>query len=216
MCVKLDKINETQEEQRQNILPFSFQIFFGTEYFDSSLWTVYFVSNSYVDVIILKDGIQMKDFTCCEEKRICFIFLGEYLRALGFLASVEDVAKCPRVGFLWEVTGHTSTGCSVAMCSPTGASWRMTKMSEEIPDVTWLYLHKFMFEYLLWTGSNMKHTGPEVWCTWIGIFSTQCWARQDKRVALVAGVVGAHDGAGSVNCHLLVPDNRVAAAMDTF
>lgn len=162
MCVKLDKINETQEEQRQNILPFSFQIFFGTEYFDSSLWTVYFVSNSYVDLIILKDGIQMKDFTCCEEKRICFIFLGEYLRALGFLASVEDVVKCPRVGFLWEVPGHTSTGCSVAMCSPTGASWRMTKMSEEIPDVTWLYLHKFMFEYLLWTGSNMKHTGPEV------------------------------------------------------
>lgn len=44
----------------------------------------------------------MKAFTCCEEKRICFIFLGEYLRALGFLASVEDVAKCYRVVFLWE------------------------------------------------------------------------------------------------------------------
>lgn len=134
MCIKLDKINETREERRQNILPLSFQIF-GTEYFDSSLWNVYFVSNSYIDVIQQKHGIGMKAFTCCEEKRICFIFLGEYLRALGFLASVEDVAKCYRVGFLWESRVTPSTGCSVAVCSPMGASWRMAEWGN-----SWCYV----------------------------------------------------------------------------
>lgn len=40
----------------------------------------------------------MKDFAWCEEKRICFIFLGEHSRALRFFASVECVVKCCRIG----------------------------------------------------------------------------------------------------------------------
>lgn len=101
------------------------------------------------------------------------------------------------------------SGCSVVWYCPTGTSCRM---SEEIPDFMWCYLPKFIFGHLLWTGSSMKDTVVHVDRD---IFN-QMLRRQDKRVTLVFGVVRAHSRAQSVNCHLLVPDTSLAAALDTF
>lgn len=68
-------------------------------------------------------------------------------------------------------------------------------MSEEIPVIMGCYLHKFIFGHLLWTGSNVKHTGPEVAHVDRDILN-QMLGRQDKRLTLVLfGVVGAHNRA---------------------
>lgn len=45
----------------------------------------------------------MKGFNCSEEEITCFSFVWEDSRVLGFLASVENVVKCYRLGCLWEL-----------------------------------------------------------------------------------------------------------------
>lgn len=149
----------------------------------------------------------MKDFTLCEEKKISFIFLGEYSRLLGFLVllrmwlSVTDLIPL-------GATGHTWLQSSFVLSHRS-----KLQMSEGIPDLMGCYLHKIIFGYLLWTGSNLKD--PEVAHVDRDILN-QMLRGQDQRVTLVWGVWGEHSRASPVNCPSLVPDTRVAAALHDF
>ena len=61
----------------------------------------------------------------------------------------------------------------------------------------------------------MKRTSPKVVHFDRYIFNQMLRRRKDKRVISVVDVVGACNRARSVNCHVLVLDNGLVAALDT-
>lgn len=61
----------------------------------------------------------------------------------------------------------------------------------------------------------MKCTGPKVVHFDRYILNQMLRRRKDERVTSVVGV-GTCNRARSVNCHVLVPDNGLVAALDTL
>lgn len=162
-----------------------------------------------------KDEIGMKDFISSENSLI----------GVGRCRSFGVPCLCWECGWvLWTrmslgAAGNTSTSCSVVMYRPMGTSWRMSKMSEEVSGIMWCYSHLqncIWMWYLIWRGSNIKHTGPKVVHFDRSIFNQMSRRRKDKRVTSVVDVVGALNRAWPVNGHVLVPDNGLVAALDTL